>query len=104
MAAHVTRLFMAGQSHSALGAAKILTGDGHGHQAIWRVDQIAPSGRYTLDNAGRIAEMKNRAVVEAREKLPELRRNFFDKPADKLEGSKNRWLMRLARDFRLLAI
>ncbi|MBL7241018.1 CBASS cGAMP-activated phospholipase [Komagataeibacter rhaeticus] len=83
MAAHVTRLFMAGQSHSALGAAKILTGDGHGHQAIWRVDQIAPSGRYTLDNAGRIAEMKNRAVVEAREKLPELRRNFFDKPADK---------------------
>jgi hypothetical protein len=82
MAAHITRLFMAGQSHSALGTAKILTRDGHDHQAIWRVDQVAPSGRYTLDNADRIAEMKNRAIVEAREQLPELRRHFFDSPAD----------------------
>jgi hypothetical protein len=82
MAAHVTRLFMAGQSHSALGTAKILTGDGHNHRAIWRVDQVAPSGRYTLDNAARIAEMKNRAAAEAREQLPELRRHFFDRPAE----------------------
>lgn len=78
MAAHITRLFMAGQSHSALGSAKILTGDGHGHRAVWRIDQVAPKGRYTLDNAGRIAEMKSRAVAEAREQLPELRRQFFD--------------------------
>ena len=42
MVASVTRLFMAGQSHSALGTAKILTGDGHDRKAIWRVDQIAP--------------------------------------------------------------
>jgi hypothetical protein len=34
-----------------------------------------------LDNASRIAEMKDRAVTEAREQLPELRRHFFDKPA-----------------------
>jgi predicted acylesterase/phospholipase RssA len=83
MAAHVTRLFMAGQSHSALGTAKILTGDGHDHRAIWRVDQFAPSGRYTLDNAARIAEMKSRAVAEAREQIPELRRHFFDRPVEK---------------------
>ena len=82
MAARVTRLFMAGQSHSALGTAKILTGDGHNRRAIWRVDQIAPSGRYTLDNASRIDEIKNRAIVEAREQLPELRRHFFDRPAN----------------------
>jgi hypothetical protein len=81
MAANVTRLFMAGQSHSALGTAKILTGDGHNHRAIWRIDQVAPTGRYTLDNAGRIAEMKSRAVAEAREQLPELRRHFFSEPA-----------------------
>lgn len=85
MAAHVTRLFMAGQSHSAVGAAKILTGDGHDHRAIWRIDQVAPSGRYTLDNAGRIAEMKSRAVAEAREQLPELRRHFFQAPAPQFE-------------------
>jgi patatin-like phospholipase/acyl hydrolase len=80
MATSVTRLFMAGQSHSALGAAKIITGDGQDHKAIWRIDQVAPEGRYTMDNAARIAEMKDRAVAEAREQLPELRRNFFQEP------------------------
>ena len=81
MAPSVTRLFMAGQSHSALGTAKIITGDLHDRKAIWRIDQTAPEGRYSLDNASRIAEMKDRAVTEAREQLPELRRHFFDKPA-----------------------
>lgn len=57
MATSVARLFMAGQSHSALGTAKIITGDGHDHRAIWRIDQTAPAGRYTLDNASRITEM-----------------------------------------------
>jgi patatin-like phospholipase/acyl hydrolase len=81
MALSVARLFMAGQSHSALGTAKVITGDGHGHRAIWRVDQMAPAGRYTLDNAARIAEMKDRGFTEAREQLPELRRHFFDRQA-----------------------
>jgi hypothetical protein len=45
MASSVARLFMAGQSHSALGTAKIVTGDGHDHRAIWRIDQTAPAGR-----------------------------------------------------------
>ena len=82
MATSVTRLFMAGQSHSAMGAAMIITGDGHDHRAIWRVDQTAPEGRYTLDNTSRIAEMKNRAITEARQQLPELRRAFFQKTAE----------------------
>jgi patatin-like phospholipase/acyl hydrolase len=85
MASSITRLFMAGQSHSALGTAKIVTGDGHDHKAIWRVDQVAPAGRYTLDDAARIAEMKNRGFTEAREQLPELRRHFFDRQADRFE-------------------
>jgi patatin-like phospholipase/acyl hydrolase len=82
MASSLARLFMAGQSHSALGTAKILTGDGHDHRAIWRVDQTAPAGRYTIDGAARIAEMKNRGFVEAREQLPELRRQFFDRKTE----------------------
>jgi patatin-like phospholipase/acyl hydrolase len=85
MASSLARLFMAGQSHSALGMAKIITGDGHDHRAIWRVDQTAPPDRYTLDNAARIAEMKNRGFTEAREQLPELRRHFFDRRADRFE-------------------
>lgn len=81
MAASVTRLFMAGQAHSALGTAKIISGDVHDRKAIWRIDQTAPQGRYTLDNTTRIAEMCDRAFAEAREQLPELRRHFFNVPA-----------------------
>ena len=82
MASSVARLFMAGQSHSALGTAEIITGDGHDHHAIWRFDQIAPAGRYSMDDADRITEMKNRGFTEAREQLPELRRHFFDRAAE----------------------
>jgi hypothetical protein len=82
MAGHVTRLFMAGQSHSSMGTAKILTGHGHDRQAIWRVDQPAPPGRYSLDDTNRISEMKSRAVAEAREHLPGLRSAFFWGPAE----------------------
>lgn len=82
MAASVTRLFMAGQAHSALGIAKIITGDVHERKAIWRIDQTAPEGRYTLDNTARISEMRDRAFAEAREQLPELKRHFFHAPAD----------------------
>ena len=81
MATSVTRLLMAGQAHSALGTAKIITGDVHRRKAIWRIDQTAPEGRYTLDSTARIAEMRDRAFAEAREQLPELRRHFFGGPA-----------------------
>jgi uncharacterized protein len=73
MATSLTRLFMA--AHSAIGTAKILTGDGRGHRAIWRIDQIAPERRST--NASRIAEMRSRAFAEARQQLPELRPAFL---------------------------
>jgi hypothetical protein len=82
IAASIARLFMAGQAHSALGTAKIITGDVHQRKAIWRIDQTAPEGRYTMDDAGRISEMRDRGFAEAREQLPELRRHFFGTPAD----------------------
>ena len=82
MVTSMARLFMAGQSHSAMGTAKIVTGDVHHRQAIWRIDQTAPLGRYTLDNARRIAEMKNRGFTEAREQLPILRPHFFAEQAE----------------------
>jgi len=58
---------MARQAHSALGTAKIVTGDVHHRKAIWRIDQTAREGRYTVDNAGRISEMRDRTFAEARE-------------------------------------
>lgn len=42
----------------------------------------ASHGRYTMDDAARIAEMKSRGFTEAREQLPELRRRFFDREAE----------------------
>jgi hypothetical protein len=53
MVASLARLFMAGQAHSALGTAKMITGDVHERKAIWRIEQTAPGGRYTLDNTAR---------------------------------------------------
>lgn len=79
---YVTQLFMAGQHHSSMGAAMILTGHPHDREAIWRVDQTAPEGRFTLDNTRRIARMKERAHIEARERIPALRKHFFDKVAE----------------------
>jgi uncharacterized protein len=72
---------LAGQAHSALGIAKMITGDVHERKAIWRIEQTAPGGRYTLDNTAPISEMRDRAFAEAREQLPELRRHFFGAPA-----------------------
>lgn len=89
MAASVARLFMAGQAHSTLRTAKIVTGDVHHRKAIWRIDQIAPEGRYTLDNASRVSEMRDRAFAEAREQLPELRRHFFGAPANEFVSFHN---------------
>lgn len=44
-----------------------------------------PLDRYTLDDVMRIAEMKNRAVVQTRNRLPELRRYFFSEVAPEFE-------------------
>ncbi|RVC63978.1 CBASS cGAMP-activated phospholipase [Mesorhizobium sp.] len=82
---YVTQLFMAGQHHSSMGAAMILTGHPHSREAIWRVDQTAPEGRFTLDSTKRIAQMKERGNVEARERLPALRQHFFDRIAAPFE-------------------
>jgi hypothetical protein len=59
-----------------------ITGDGHDHRAIWRIDPKAPAARYTMDDTARISEMKDREFTEAREQLPELRRQFFDREVD----------------------
>ena len=60
------RLFWVCQATSRVGGCDDSVGeDSHGdvhrRKAIWRIDQMAPEGRYTLDNAGRISEMRDRA-------------------------------------------
>lgn len=79
--------FMAGQSYGSLGIAHILTGHvgGADHKAIYRVNQMVPAGNYSLDNTARIRDLKDRAMVEARNQKPDLLKAFFQEPAKKYE-------------------
>lgn len=76
---HLLAFFSEGQAKGSLGIAHVLTGDvgGAQHKAIYRVSQPVPRDVYDLDNARRIKDLKNRAMVEAREQMPDMRRVFL---------------------------
>lgn len=77
----LSSLFTTGQSHGSLGIAHILTGDPHDRRAIHRISQPVPAGFYTLDDTGRIRDLKDRAFAEARKQKPILQPEFFSTPA-----------------------
>ena len=76
---HLLAFFSEGQAKGSLGIAHVLTGDvgGAGHKAIHRVSQPVPKDAYDLDNTRRITDLKDRAMVEAREQMPDMRRVFL---------------------------
>lgn len=76
---HLLAFFSEGQAKGSLGIAHVLTGDvgGAGHKAVYRVSQPVPKDAYDLDNTRRIADLKDRAMVEAREQMPDMRRIFL---------------------------
>ena len=83
LAPKLTGLFMAGQSHSSIGLAQILTGDvgGANHKTIHRVSQPVPKGLYSLDDTTKIQELKSRALAQARVDKPNLLKIFFNQTA-----------------------
>ena len=85
IAPQIAGFFMDGQSHGSLGIAKILTGDPHERNAIYRISQPVPDGFYTLDNTKRIRGLKDRAFAEAREQKPILQPVFFTETAEEFE-------------------
>lgn len=84
--------FMAGQSHSSMGIAHLLTGDPHERKAIWRICQPVPDGFFSIDNTSKIRELRARGFSEARIQKPILKPHFFSQPTEpfipihKLEG------------------
>ena len=46
----VKTLFMDGQSHGAMGIAKLLTGHEHYQEIIHRIDQVVPYNKYHMDD------------------------------------------------------
>jgi len=85
---YLINMFMAGQAHSSRGTAILLTGDPHERKSIWRIDQSAPAGRFSLDDPRKIREMKDRALAEAREAWPIVAPQFFESEASEFIPSK----------------
>ena len=75
------KLFMDGQSHGAMGVAKLLTGHEHERNAIHRIDHPVPSGSFRMDDAGVIQDLKGLGHSFARDRYPVLDPIFFHAPA-----------------------
>lgn len=77
----VADLFMNGQSHGAMGIAKLLTGHEHERKAIFRVTHTLKKS-YRLDDAGKIRDLKGLGHSKAREEFPRLENVFFKNRAE----------------------
>ncbi|MBF0185774.1 MAG: patatin-like phospholipase family protein [Magnetococcales bacterium] len=71
-------LMFQGQSFGALSTAKLLLGGGaEALERIHRVDVTVPKGFASMDDTGRIHEMAGLGRSEARERLPQIRKEFI---------------------------
>ena len=78
----LVKLFMDGQSHGAMGMAKLLTEHEHARTAIYRINHTVPYGAYQMDDARVIQDLKGLGHAKGRDRLPILRPVFFDRPAE----------------------
>jgi hypothetical protein len=78
----VLNLYADGQSHGALGMAKLLTGHPYDGDRIYRISPSVPSGFFTLDDTTKIGRLKGLGMSEARKAKPHLTPIFFTQPAD----------------------
>lgn len=84
IAPRLSEIFLAGQSRSSIGTARILTGDvgGSNHKAVYRISQPVPANTYSLDRTSKIQDLKDRGIAAARTEKPNLRPVFFQKQAE----------------------
>ena len=75
---HVIDLFLALQSQSALGMARLLVGENN----VLRYDRKFNSGRFKLDGTKDINSLVGIGLSEARKALPELEERFTHQPAE----------------------
>jgi len=76
---------MDGQSHGAMGIAKLLTGHEHEREALYRISPNVPRGSYQMDDSRVIQDLKGLGHTRARDRLPALKGVFFDEPAPPFE-------------------
>jgi uncharacterized protein len=82
LARDVTRLFMDGQSHGALGMAKLLTGHQNEREAIFRCCPDVPKNFFKLDDARKITQLKGMGVSSARKERPRIEPVFLNGPVE----------------------
>ena len=78
----IVKLFMDGQSHGAMGVAKLLTGHEHEREAIHRINHTVPLNAFKMDDARVIQDLKGLGHSFARDRYPVLKPVFFNTPAD----------------------
>lgn len=78
----VISVLMDGQSHGAMGIAKLLTGHQHEREALFRVNVSVPRGTFPLDDPTSIPRLKGLGCSRARQEYPSLEPVFFDSPAE----------------------
>ncbi len=78
----IVKLFMDGQSHGAMGVAKLLTGHEHEREAIYRINHTVPLNAFKMDDARVIQDLKGLGHSFARDRYPVLAPVFFNAPAE----------------------
>jgi len=81
----IITLLMDGQSHGAMGIAKLLTGHEHDHMAIHRINHTVPYDTYKLDDVRFVRDLKGLGHAAARDRQPVLQPVFFREPVDVFE-------------------
>ena len=71
-----------GQSHGALGMAKLLTQHPYGGQSIFRYAPTVPATVFELDDPTKIGRLKGMGVSAARDAKPQLESTFFQTTAE----------------------
>jgi hypothetical protein len=82
MALKVTRLFMDGQSHGALGMAKLLTGHQYEREALFRISPQVPLGFFKLDDTKKITQLSGMGMSAARNHRPAVEPVFLSSRAE----------------------
>jgi len=78
----LVKLFMDGQSHGAMGIAKLLTGHEHERTAIHRINHTVPGATYKMDDTRVIEDLRGLGYSYARDRQPVLTPIFFSRPAE----------------------
>jgi hypothetical protein len=82
LGAKIIKLFMDGQSHGAMGIAKLLTGHEHERTAIHRINHIVPYNAFTMYDTRVIQDLKGLGFSFARDRHSVLDPVFFSQPAE----------------------